>query len=151
MGYLFWAPDKSVIYILPLQLPCCMLQQLNCTGNPITSIANLFMRTKDGCLWAMACLLWVKSLTYVSPLPGHLLGLSAIYFNAKWNVVWCKSVPIWMPLFHHSRTPFHSVQPHDNDCMLWKQCLYYWPFVRGIHRSQMDSHHKRSVNKHLNN
>ena len=33
---------------------------------------------------------------------------------------------------------------HD-DIMTWKQFPHYWPFVRGIHRSAVDSPHKESV------
>ena len=30
----------------------------------------------------------------------------------------------------------------NNDVIKWKHFLRYWPFVRGIHRSPMDSPHK---------
>ena len=33
---------------------------------------------------------------------------------------------------------------HD-DVMAWKRLPHYWPFVRGIHRSPVDSHHEGSV------
>ena len=35
----------------------------------------------------------------------------------------------------------HSPAPHD-DVIKWKHVARYWPFVRGIHRSQVNSPHK---------
>ena len=40
--------------------------------------------------------------------------------------------------------PFGDGQWHD-DIITWKSFPYYWPFVRGIHRSPVDSPHKGSV------
>ena len=37
-----------------------------------------------------------------------------------------------------------KIQKHD-DVIKWKHFPRYWPFVRGIHRSPVDSHHKRPV------
>ena len=31
---------------------------------------------------------------------------------------------------------------NDDDVNKWKHCPRYWPFVRGIHRSSVNSHHK---------
>ena len=38
-------------------------------------------------------------------------------------------------------TPLHSLQWHD-DVIKWKHFPRYWPFVRGIHRSPVNSPHK---------
>ena len=40
--------------------------------------------------------------------------------------------------------------PHNNNVsqlriITWKSFPYYWPFVRGIHRSPVDSPHKEQV------
>ena len=35
-----------------------------------------------------------------------------------------------------------SKYPYHDDVMKWKHFPHYWPFVRGIHRPQMDSPHK---------
>ena len=32
--------------------------------------------------------------------------------------------------------------PHHDDVIKWKRFPRYWPFVSGIHRSPVDSHHK---------
>ena len=37
-----------------------------------------------------------------------------------------------------------QIWPHD-DVMIWKCFPHYWPFVRGIHRSLVDSPHKGPV------
>ena len=44
----------------------------------------------------------------------------------------------------HYRPHLHVVYPHD-DSMPCKGFPHYWPFVRGIHRSPMDSPHTGSV------
>ena len=38
---------------------------------------------------------------------------------------------------------------HHNDVMKWKHFLCYWPFVRGIHQSPVDSPHKGQCRGHF--
>ena len=45
----------------------------------------------------------------------------------------------------HTETSWRS---HD-DVMNWKHFLRYWPFVRGIHRSPMDSPSQRPVTRNF--
>ena len=47
----------------------------------------------------------------------------------------------WAPDGH---LMLQQLQAHY-DVMTWKRFLHYWPFVRGIHRWPVDSHHKGPV------
>ena len=49
------------------------------------------------------------------------------------KLVWCKHLKNLWAEYHHS--PY---LPHD-DIMSWEHLQYCWPFVRGIHRSLLDS------------
>ena len=44
----------------------------------------------------------------------------------------------------HDNGNFYSQVPHY-DVITWKHLLCYWPFVTGMHRSLVDSHHKGPV------
>ena len=46
----------------------------------------------------------------------------------------CNLIPLW----HNQSPPTH---PHD-DVIKWKHFPHYWPFVRGIHLSLVNSRHK---------
>ena len=37
---------------------------------------------------------------------------------------------------------FSTIQPYHDDVIKWKHFPRYWPFVRGIHRSPVNSPHK---------
>ena len=81
-------------------------------------------------------------------------------FNWLWpDATWvCDGCPIIQKLslecFHCacflSRSPWQQ-HPHSDhlhyDVMTWKQFLHYWPFVRGIHWSRVDSHNKEPVRR----
>ena len=41
-----------------------------------------------------------------------------------------------LPALNHNKIPQHD------DVIKWEHFLHYWPFVRGIHRSPLDSPHK---------
>ena len=48
----------------------------------------------------------------------------------------------WIIMFHF---PYHLLQwniTFHEDVIKWKKCPRYWPFVRGIHRSPVNSPHK---------
>ena len=62
------------------------------------------------------------------------IGLS----GACYTVVFCfvKVGIRWMPTIHVQQHPFHD------DVIKWKHFPRYWPFVRGIHRSPVNSPHK---------
>ena len=52
------------------------------------------------------------------------------------------SIPSWsqlLLLYLSTQLIFHS---HHNDVIIWKHFPRYWLFVRGIHRSPVDSPHK---------
>ena len=39
-------------------------------------------------------------------------------------------------------TMFYTMWTHHSDVMTWRCFLHYWPFVRGIHQSPVNSPHK---------
>ena len=46
-----------------------------------------------------------------------------------------------LPIIFHAALPDNNVAIHD-DVIKWKHFPRYWPFVRGIHRSPVNSPHK---------
>ena len=42
----------------------------------------------------------------------------------------------------YSLSPSHSIEVYNDDVIKWKQFPCYWPFVREIHRSLVNSPHK---------
>ena len=56
----------------------------------------------------------------------------------------CKSVCAGLR-WHGQVLPFmvfNTLRPEYDDVIIWKHFPRYWPFVRGIHRSPVDSPHK---------
>ena len=51
---------------------------------------------------------------------------------------------IWQEAHWRDGEVLSESRDHD-DVMTWKCLLYYWPFVRGIHLSNVDSPHKGPV------
>ena len=47
----------------------------------------------------------------------------------------------WLPYLYCGQSSLQCLQWHD-DVIKWKHFLRYWPFVRGIHRSPVNSPHK---------
>ena len=63
---------------------------------------------------------------------------------SKWRTSTKKEAIIILPMATEiTRAPFQykAVFPHD-DVIKWKHFPRYWPFVRGIHRSPVNSSHK---------
>ena len=64
----------------------------------------------------------------------------------KWRIIF-----IWRSTFHVSQRSctviLRNTRKHD-DIIIWKHFPRYWTFVRGIHRSPVDSPHKASVAEH---
>ena len=52
------------------------------------------------------------------------------------------SIPSWSQLLLLHLSTLHIFHSHLNDVIIWKHFPRYWPFVRGIHRSPVDSPHK---------
>ena len=57
-----------------------------------------------------------------------------------WRYAYCRQFSKWMV---NQRPPphTHTLMPHD-DVIKWNHFPRYWPFVRGIHRSPVNSPHK---------
>ena len=49
----------------------------------------------------------------------------------------------YMIIYHHYYFFYHmAITPSHDDVIKWKHFPRYWPFVRGIHRSPVNSPHK---------
>ena len=48
----------------------------------------------------------------------------------------------WRQIWYHSNSCCRLAAPNHDDVIKWKQFPRYWPFVRGIHRSPLNSPHK---------
>ena len=74
-----------------------------------------------------------------SPVTCLNIEMSSYQYRGSWNraLVWLKSTGT---KDSETRKIINRVQ-HD-DVIQWKHFPRYWPFVRGMHRSPMDSRHK---------
>ena len=66
-----------------------------------------------------------------------VLKVSHAYNTCMW--LNCTHWPLKLP--PHG-TGHYSCQSHHDDVIKWKHFPRYWPFVRGIHRSPVNSPHK---------
>ena len=70
---------------------------------------------------------------------SKLWVLCSIDIGVLWLLMtWCSLEAV---LWHYWRSVPHHQQYHD-DVIKWKQFPRYWPSVRGIHRSPVNSPHK---------
>ena len=53
-------------------------------------------------------------------------------FGGQWRQIW----------YHSNSCCRRLAAPNHDDVIKWKQFPRYWPFVRGIHRSPLNSPHK---------
>ena len=65
-----------------------------------------------------------------------ITSIAALYVNSCYHRLCCK-----VYLTVHWNTAANNAHGHD-DVMKWKHFPRYWPFVRGIHRSPVNSPHK---------
>ena len=64
-----------------------------------------------------------------------------IWKTCSWQKIFFY-VGCWCPSsLHHQVICSHGIYNHD-DIIKWKHFQHYWPFVRGIHRSPVNSPHK---------
>ena len=69
------------------------------------------------------------------------LVLNLVHWSIVWGINWWARSK-WCPRrFHNNISIFISVMIHD-DAVKWKHFPRCWPFVRGIHRSPVNSPHK---------
>ena len=73
-------------------------------------------------------------------IPGLILGLCPAYERRR-NFV-TTSLVGWAQASHYNRSCYREVPLHHDDVIKWKHFPRYWPFVRGIHRSPVNSPHK---------
>ena len=110
----------------------------------------------QSCLQFQPFLWWQQSVTSVPrtslnwSLWTQILPMNS-WSDPRWTALWCVS-EIWIATTSviRNRTtdatglqldqPFNS-RSH-NDVIKWKHPPRYWPFVRGIHRSPVNSPHK---------
>ena len=67
----------------------------------------------------------------ISARCGYALGV----FYEEMNI-------IMMPMSYRLNIVNHTHRPYRDDVIQWKHFPRYWPFVRGIHRSAVNSQHK---------
>ena len=73
-----------------------------------------------------------------------MLGLKSIHGSIRGPWRWLiDALDVWP-----GTSPVATEKRH-NDVIEWKHFPPYWPFVRGIHRSPVNSHHKRPVTRSL--
>ena len=63
--------------------------------------------------------------------------------------LWAGCFICWTPITNVGSRSSHTKPPSHDDVIKWKHCLRYWPFVRGIHRSHVNSPSKRPVTRSL--
>ena len=84
---------------------------------------------------AQACDIWVVKAADVMMTSWFYCDKSARVF---W--LWLSMKSIWTTVgCHTANSPLNTL--HD-DVIKWKHFQHYWPFVRGIHRSPVNSPHK---------
>ena len=86
----------------------------------------------------------MQSAKYYVIIRGLCLCLSQRTQNFWWTY-WI----LLILLCHQSIYSSNSVTGLHNDVIKWKHFLRYWPFVRGIHRSPVNSTHKGQWRKAL--
>ena len=61
-------------------------------------------------------------------------------FRIKWYSI--GAIWLWFDLCFQSITYCYMIYTYHDDVIKWKHFPRYWPLVRGIHRSPVDSSHK---------
>ena len=85
----------------------------------------------------MHILIFVRNASDVSLYIDNVFDISIIFFRKLWlyQTTSCKAL-----LYFKNKTN-ETTNTHDN-VIKWKHFPRYWPFVRGIHRSPVNSSHK---------
>ena len=114
---------------------------------------GMLIRSLFGCL--TMGVLWDRRPFWMT--PSYRFGLVTPYGNIYlgqlwprcWFVIWRHKAMAWSILTSHQRcsVAFTGEQSHMNcswhdDVIKWKHFQRYWPYVRGIHRSPVNSPHK---------
>ena len=73
-------------------------------------------------------------------------NMESLYFDIAFEINWTWHISTRIPMWWDAVCSFWSwwgfcLQTHD-DVIKWKHFLRYWPFVRRIHRSPVNSPHK---------
>ena len=109
-------------------------------------------------IWGLRCQKQVSQAWISNCLGCNYLSLSGIPAPGT-NVLICPTVsvapagpfypPNWCTVYRHHTTLVIGLFPvypteyaHRDDVIKWKHFPRYWPFVRGIHRSPVNSPHK---------
>ena len=82
--------------------------------------------------------MWIKMPKFA---PKEQIRHDCIKKKTKWNSnAFCKSVILFSRLFN--MRGITMLGEFEHDVIKWKHFPLYWPFVRGIHRSLVNSPHK---------
>ena len=161
----FLRPKRQIIFdassysspIIPLSLSCAWITN-NIGRKNISVVLHEFDHYNDVIMNAIAS--QITSLTTVDSTVYSRTGqrkhkssasLAFVMGINRWPASNAENVFIWWRHYDLSdarkcrvkpqQTHLHSKMPHD-DVIKWKHLPRYWPFVRGIHRSLVNSLHK---------
>ena len=87
------------------------------------NLAQHFVRITNGCSWKSVLIMLCR---FVKTIPHHTSPLTTF------SSIMIKCVPDRVA----------AIRPLHDDVIKWKHFPRYWPFVRGIHQSPMNSPHK---------
>ena len=81
--------------------------------------------------------------------PSLVLGVACLHLNGSVDILFGHN-PHWLifmstaNIYHdwNPEPPAHYYAASRDDVIKWKHFPHYWPFVRGIHRSPVNSPHK---------
>ena len=118
-------------------------------GHPNQLVCDVLI--KWGNLFSLAKIFFGDVLTYVTPFNICFPIAGEIFYRTSISYPCCgkfELISVWHHRYHfidHDDVikwkHFPRYWPHD-DVIKWKHFPRYWPFVRGIHRSPVNSLHK---------
>ena len=69
--------------------------------------------------------------------------------SSTWSDAFCVQNSVVYHLLLDAMCAIQTEMCHNDDVIIWKHFLRYWPFVRGIHRSPVNSPHKGQLRGNL--
>ena len=117
---------------------------LSGANSPNLNSLELFHRTMPPTVawWftSMICILFVMTL-WILPLCSWCTFMASHDNSLKWNENYSLTFPGYACSLKSNVEIDAMFQPHD-DIIKWKHFQWYWPFVRGIHWSPVNSPQK---------
>ena len=111
----------------------CLFIHLELPWIPIIKESN-----QDGSLGSLLPLIHLSQKTQVRYNRHQRKNIILDFTDNPLSQIWCISESV------NQYLTFSRYWPHG-EFMTWKCFLHYWPFVKGIHQSPVDSHYKGPV------